>query len=189
MGRSSVPATGTSPHSPYGRKGRGKSRMLRECPCDLRMESRSERDVGLSWRGGCQPTQVGPSARKNFVVIPRAVRGSQRALNLSMDINIWILKVQCDCWLNLAIVQRMGWWRDQRGRKSLGVRWWRCGLRCWRRCMKRFQEINFFFLFLIMIFIFSIITGLQCSVNFLQQGDPVTHTCIHISHIIMLYRK
>lgn len=56
MGRSSVPATGTSPHSPYGRKGRGKSRMLRECPCDLRMESRSERDVGLSWRGGCQPT-------------------------------------------------------------------------------------------------------------------------------------
>ena len=32
-----------------------------------------------------------------------------------------------------------------------------------------------------MIFIFFTIAGLQCSVNFLtvQQGDPVTHTCIH----------
>ena len=38
----------------------------------------------------------------------------------------------------------------------------------------------FIYLFLnfIMIFIFSVITGLQCPVNFLllQQGDPVTHT-------------
>ena len=42
--------------------------------------------------------------------------------------------------------------------------------------------------FFLMIFIFSIIGGLQCST--IQQGDPVTHTCIHsLSHIIMLHHK
>ena len=43
-----------------------------------------------------------------------------------------------------------------------------------------------------MIFIFSIIAGLECSINFLtvQQGDPVTNTCIHFfSQIIMLHHK
>ena len=49
--------------------------------------------------------------------------------------------------------------------------------------------LNFF---LIMIFTFSIIAGLQCSVNFLLYSK-VTQLHIHIyilfSHIIMLHRK
>ena len=42
-------------------------------------------------------------------------------------------------------------------------------------------DLLLFIIFYIMIF-FSIIAGLQCSVNFYCQsnhGDPVTHTCMH----------
>ena len=50
------------------------------------------------------------------------------------------------------------------------------------QCSVNFLDIEKAFdllLFLIMIFVSSIVAGLQRSVNFLQQGDPVTHTCIH----------
>ena len=45
---------------------------------------------------------------------------------------------------------------------------------------KLFKYIYTFGGFLIMIFIFSIIASLQCcQFCTIQQGDPVTHTCIH----------
>ena len=56
---------------------------------------------------------------------------------------------------------------------------------CPGRAIGAFFQVLLLFFFL-MIFIFSIIFGLQCSVNStVQQSDPVTHTYIHsFSHII-----
>ena len=53
----------------------------------------------------------------------------------------------------------------------------------WTSTLQMFSQFSlpYLFGFLVMIFIFSIIAGLQCSVNFStrKQIDPVTHTCIH----------
>ena len=56
---------------------------------------------------------------------------------------------------------------------------------------KKFFTADFFFVY-IMIFIFSITAGLQCSVSF-QLCNTVTQLHIHVyilfSHIIMLHHK
>ena len=57
---------------------------------------------------------------------------------------------------------------------------------------QKLPTLLLFIFYFIMIFVFSIIAGLQCSVNFLLY-DKVIQSHIHIyilfSHIIMLYHK
>ena len=64
----------------------------------------------------------------------------------------------------------------------------------WTSTLQMFSQFSlpYLFGFFVMIFIFSIIAGLQCSVNFLLYSK-VTQLYIHVyilfSYIIVLYRK